>query len=221
MKKFFAFFKKHYIITNLILIVFAGCILVALTFWGLGVYTLHGEEEEVPNVQNMDVSSAITILEGRGLQCEVVDSIFHRNARKGAVVEQYPKAGSMVKAGRKIYLTINARSVQMVALPQARDLSVRQARVSLESAEFVIDSVVYKPSQFRDLVLAVYCNGKEVRDGERLPINSHLVIWAGNGGIVNEQPRRNTNVTTDNTDSENYYRDEDYSDDDNFIEFSY
>ena len=166
MKKIIAFFKKHYIVGNLLLIIITGCLLVALTFFGMDFYTRHGEEEEVPDLENMDEESAARLLEGRGLQCEVVDSVYRRNAGRGLIVEQYPLAGAMVKSGRKIYLTINAKGVQMVALPQTIDLSVRQARVSLESAEFKIDSVIYKPSAYKDLVLAVYCDGKEVKDGE-------------------------------------------------------
>lgn len=175
------FFKRHYISGNLILIIVTGCILVALTFFSIDIYTQHGEEEEVPNLSGMDEESATKLLAGRGLQCEVVDSVFRQNAGKGLIVEQYPLAGSMVKSGRKIYLTINAKSEQMVALPPAKDLSVRQAKVLLESADFKIDTILYKPSAYKDLVLSVYCNGKEVVEGDRLPINSRLEIWAGSG----------------------------------------
>lgn len=198
MKKIIAFFKKHYIVGNLLLIIITGCLLVALTFFGMDFYTRHGEEEEVPDLENMDEESAARLLEGRGLQCEVVDSVYRRNAGRGLIVEQYPLAGAMVKSGRKIYLTINAKGVQMVALPQTIDLSVRQARVSLESAEFNIDSVIYKPSAYKDLVLAVYCDGKEVKDGERLPINSNLVIWAGSGHEY-EIPESGTQTAEDST----------------------
>ena len=177
------FFKKHYILKHILLLLIVIIALFAgLIFW-LEDYTRHGEQKLVPDVIGMTEENAATLIFGRELNYDIVDSVFRTGALPGAVVDQDPKAGSFVKKDRKIYLIVNAKSAQMTPLPEVIDLSLRQAQALLIGADFKIKEVVYKPSDYRDLVLEVQYNGKKVEAGEDIPAFSELVLHIGDGGI--------------------------------------
>ena len=177
------FFKKHYILKHILLLLIVIIALFAgLIFW-LEDYTRHDEQKLVPDVIGMTEENAATLILGRELNYDIVDSVFRTGAMPGAVVDQDPKAGSFVKKERKIYLIVNAKSAQMTALPDVVDLSLRQAGALLTGADFKIKEVVYKPSDYRDLVLEVLYDGKIVKEGEKIPTFSELVLHIGDGGI--------------------------------------
>lgn len=177
------FFKKHYILKHLLLLVIVVVLLfMGLIFW-LDNYTRHNEQKLVPDVIGMTEENAATLILGRELNFEVVDSVYRTGALPGAIVDQDPKADSFVKKERKIYLIINAKAAQMTKLPEVVDLSLRQAQALLAGADFKIKEVIYQPSDYRDLVLEVLYDDKIVNVGEEIPTYSELILHVGDGGI--------------------------------------
>lgn len=177
------FFKKHYILKHLLLLVIVVVLLfTGLIFW-LDNYTRHNEQKLVPDVIGMTEENAATLILGRELNFEVVDSVYRTGALPGAIVDQDPKANSFVKKERKIYLIINAKAAQMTKLPEVVDLSIRQAQALLAGADFKVKEVVYQPSDYRDLVLEVLYDDKIVNAGEEIPTYSELILHVGDGGI--------------------------------------
>ena len=177
------FFKKHYILKHFLLLVIVVVLLfTGLIFW-LDNYTRHNEQKLVPDVIGMTEENAATLILGRELNFEVVDSVYRTGALPGAIVDQDPKANSFVKKERKIYLIINAKAAQMTKLPEVIDLSLRQAQALLAGADFKVKEVVYQPSDYRDLVLEVLYDDKIVNAGEEIPTYSELILHVGDGGI--------------------------------------
>ena len=166
----------------MLLVIIVVLLFTGLIFW-LDNYTRHDEQKLVPDVIGMTEENAATLILGRELNYDIVDSVFRTGAMPGAVVDQDPKAGSFVKKERKIYLIVNAKSAQMTALPEVVDLSLRQAQALLTGADFKIKEVIYKPSDYRDLVLEVLYDGKIVNEGEKIPTYSELILHVGDGGI--------------------------------------
>ncbi len=175
------FFKKHPIITNLLLIAASAVLLVVIAMYGLSIWTAHGKVQVVPDVHRMSVVEAQRVLADCNLMTEVVDSVYDTAVDRGAIVEQLPPAGNRVKPGRTVYLTINAYSPRQVTLPELVGTSVRQARASLESLGFRQIREVRVPSDYRDLVLAIKSMGVTLRAGTRLPLTSTIVIEVGEG----------------------------------------
>ncbi len=189
------FFKKHYILKHLLLLVIVVVLLfMGLIFW-LDNYTRHNEQKLVPDVIGMTEENAATLILGRELNFEVVDSVYRTGALPGAIVDQDPKADSFVKKERKIYLIINARAAQMTKLPEVVDLSLRQAQALLAGADFKIKEVIYQPSDYRDLVLEVLYDDKIVNAGEEIPTYSELILHVGDGGIKIETDTIATDTT--------------------------
>lgn len=187
MKKLVEFFKKHPIIKHLCLMALVALVLIIIVLIWLMSYTNHGEKQVVPDVVGLRVESAANLFEGKGMRYEVIDSVYSDAVPKGAIVEQDPAAGSIVKQDRKIYLITNAVLDEMVALPEVTDISVRQAGTLLEASGFKIAKVTYKPSEYKDLVLGVYYRGRQVMPGETLLAGSGVELYVGQTDMEAEQ----------------------------------
>ena len=81
----------------------------------------------------------------------------------------------------KVYLTITAFSPKSVSLPSLTDVSLRQARSILEGLGFRNIYVEYVPSEFKDLVVSVRSDGRQLSAGARLPVTSSIILSVGEG----------------------------------------
>lgn len=171
--------KKIFI--HLGLMIVAALIIGWLAMLWLDSWTRHSETITVPAVRSLAYDRAVDMLATEGLKGIVADSVYDRHTKPGTVIEQNPKAGTIVKEGREVFLTINAFSPKMVTLPTLTDISLRQARSILEGLE--ITNVVERrvPSDFKDLVLSVRYKGSRLHPGARVPINATIELEVGEG----------------------------------------
>ena len=183
MSKILAFFKQHPIIATLLEIMVVAVILCTILIFWLDSYTRHGTATIVPSVRYLTVAEASDILSRKGFRCEVIDSLFNDRVAPGVVVEQTPDAESRVKEGRIIYLTINAFSPKKVTMPSLIDGSARQAQAILRALGFDNVRIEYEPSPYKDLVLDVLCNGRQVDSGEKIPMTSRITLIVGMGDM--------------------------------------
>ena len=159
----------------------AAVVVIWLLLTWLDVWTDHGHYVEVPQVKGMTYAGAVGNLENNGFEAVLSDSIYDEKTRPGTVVEQNPKQGTKVKAGRTVYLTITAFSPKSVSLPSLTDVSLRQARSILEGLGFRNIYVEYVPSEFKDLVVSVRSDGRQLSAGARLPVTSSIILSVGEG----------------------------------------
>ena len=148
MGKIIDFFKKHPIIKTLVLMIIVFFLLIALTLYGLKLYTRHGKAVIVPEVKTMILPDALRILDREGFRYDIIDSLFIDGAVPGSVIEQTPAGGSKVKDGRIIYLSINAYSPRMISCPKVSDMSLRQALSTLESVGLTDIKTQNVPSEY-------------------------------------------------------------------------
>jgi beta-lactam-binding protein with PASTA domain len=112
----------------------------------------------------------------------VVDSIFIRNHKPGSIYESTPPAGTHVKPGRTIYLTINAGTADLATVPSVLDMSQRQATAMLTSQGFASIKVKSVPGAYKDLVTGLEdAYGKSIRPGTQWKANSTVVLLVGSG----------------------------------------
>ncbi len=169
------------LLLNLLLMGVAPLVIVWLAMVWLGFWTRHGETISVPSVRSMPFDRAVSSLSAEGLVGIVSDSVYDNRTAPGTVIEQNPKAGTVVKEGREVFLTINAFSPKMVTLPTLTDISLRQARSILEGLE--IRNIVERrvPSDFKDLVVGVRYKGARLMPGARVPVNATIELEVGEG----------------------------------------
>lgn len=153
---------------------------VALYFW-LDHYTRHGDSVEVPDVCGLYYLDADASLAESQMRSLVIDSMYIDTMSPGVVLDQVPRAGSSVKSGRTVYLTINALSPRKVTMPELKNLSYRQAEAIVKGLGLSAPQIVYWNSEYKDLVLNVMVDGRPVEAGDKLPVTARVVFSVGNG----------------------------------------
>lgn len=179
-----SFKKSHPLLFNILLMVLTGCALLWLSLLGLDLWTEHGKYKIVPDMKGYTYAQAVEALHAAGLQPELSDSIYDDKSGPGVVLEQSPKPNTKVKPNRTIYLTINAFSPKVISLPSLVDMSLRQARSTLEGLGIRHIQERYVPSEYKDLVLAAKFNGVTLEPGARIPTTATITLEIGEG-LVN------------------------------------
>lgn len=169
------------LLLNLLAMAAIAFLLIIITFRWIESYTRHGEYISVPDVTGMYEEEAAKVLSDAGLKYEVSDYKYDKSLVEGGVIEQNPDAGSYVKDGRKIYLTLNSGKEPVKAVPDVADnSSLRAAESQLRAAGFKLTAPVYQNGDL-DWVYEVRYQGIAVEAGAEIPEGSVLTIVVGNG----------------------------------------
>jgi hypothetical protein len=168
------------------------CVIVILFLHRLDAYTNHNQAVIIPDVKGLQVEDAVPLFEKNMLRYVIIDSIFSKEVKPGAIVELMPEVNSKVKKNRIVYITINAKTEEMAPLPDVKDISYRQAYAIIKSRGFINVEIKYVSSEFRDLAIGVEYGGKFVQPEARIPLNAKLTLVLGDGHIdqtdsINEQ----------------------------------
>lgn len=174
-------FPGNSILLNIVAIGVVSIVLLILVFLFLNVYTRHGQNVIVPQLHGLQEKEAAVILKSKGLDIQVIDSIYKKDAVPGSVIEQSPKANNKVKKGRDIYITIYAHNPQQVSVPGLVDFSTRQAMALLNSIGFNQIAIEEVPAQYSGLVMSVEYRGKKLAPDEQIPAGSPLKLVVGSG----------------------------------------
>jgi beta-lactam-binding protein with PASTA domain len=140
-------FFKHFFLA----VATAGLLITCILLW-IRSYTEHGKSVEVPGLKGKNISNADLILSPLTLKIKVIDSLFQPGMKGGTIIDQNPGQGVKVKENRTIYVSINAYLPPMVAMPELKDASFRQARAILESIGLKVGDTTYTPDIARDAV---------------------------------------------------------------------
>lgn len=143
--------------------------------------TNHGQTEEVPNLEGMNVKDIEDYLERRSLRYQISDCTYVKEKRPLTILSQYPKAGSRVKENRRIYISVAALSPPKVKMPNLIDASLKNAQLVLQSYDLVLKNVKYVPHFAKNAVLKQYWGTKEIKPGDYLPKGSIINVVVGDG----------------------------------------
>ncbi len=179
---FFKFiFSKVFFVNLLIaLVITAGLLFLVISY--LDNFTHHGEQIVVPNVIGKKAEELDTALLDKGFEYVIIDSIFDRKRPKGVVVDQSPSPQYFVKEGRKLYLTINARTTKKIMIKEEMtDLSVKDAVERLQSYGVKV-AIKTKPSTPAGVVLNVSYQGAKIIPGKTLINDGDVVTLLVSGG---------------------------------------
>lgn len=143
--------------------------------------TNHGQSITVPDLKGMTLAEMEKALDDRDLDFEVSDCTFVAGAKPLSILSQYPKSGSSVKEGRKIYLTIVTAEAPMVKVPDVIGRSTSSAKNQLLSAQLVAGQSEIIPALEENTVLKIKFNGEEIKPGTLIPKGSTVVFVVGDG----------------------------------------
>ena len=99
----------------------------------------------------------------------------------GTVIQQDPKAGTMVKTHRKIYVTVTSFAPADVVLPELSNMSVRSAVSALEAAGMHCGKLKFVDSPYRNMILEASSKGKLVYAGEKMNQGDAVDLTVGMG----------------------------------------
>lgn len=181
--------KNHPVLANFVIIGIVAVIGLMIIFLWLNIFTRHGEWESVPEVENMSFTNAINTLHDKGFRTDIRDSVYNEDINPGFVVEQFPKAGSKVKPGRKIFLYINAvHPREFIIDPDnsegeaLKGYSMRQGLAKLEELGFKKVNVVKVPGE-NDRIIRLVANGKTISKMEKVPVTALITVEVYDGQL--------------------------------------
>jgi beta-lactam-binding protein with PASTA domain len=171
---------------------FAIAIVVVFTFLViqfLDFRTNHGQEIKVPDLSKMKLEIAEEKLSELDLEVFLLDTVeFNADFPPFTILEQDPKAGSLVKDGRKVYVKLNAGEFTNITIPEFKDKTFRQISATIKSLTLKEGKITYKPHIAKDMVLQIYQNGRRLRAGDKVKKNSTLDFVLGDGKeVFNEE----------------------------------
>ena len=169
----------NWIVKNIIKAAVFFLTLVIVAQIVLKLVTHHGQMIEVPDLTSMSVEEARREASKDNLRTEVIDSIFVRRMEKGAVYSQNPKAGTLVKKGRRVMLTINAKQAKKVSMPNLVGYSMRQAKAELNSRGLALGKLIYVNDIATNNVLRQIYRNREIRPGVQIESGSEIDLQVG------------------------------------------
>jgi len=136
------------------------------------LYVGLGNEKELPDVIEMPVSEARSLLEQKGFQVVVKDSMYDANHSISTVIEQNPYPYATVKEGRRVYLTVSIGEKPII-MPNLFGVSPREAELILDTYNLVLGSknYVYSDLYYEGTVMGQsYPSGQEIKSGSKIDI---------------------------------------------------
>ena len=178
-------FFSNWIVRNITIAVVLVVVLAVGAMVFLNVVTQHNREIDVPDFSNLSVAEAEMLAAIEGVRVDVTDSVFVKRMKRGAVYRQNPAAGSKVKKGRRVVLTINAVNAKKVTMPNLVGLSLRQAKAELLSRGLVLNRLVYVQDMATNNVLRQLKGNRQIEPGTQIDSETEIDLVLGLNDLDN------------------------------------
>jgi beta-lactam-binding protein with PASTA domain len=154
---------------------------VLLFFGSLDYITKHNQYEKVPSVVGKNVDAARKVLEAKGFEVEIQDSLYIDTFPRLGVIKQSPEGDATVKVNRTIYLTLNRAQPPLVEMPNLVGFSLRNAQMYLENLGLRLGDTTYRPDIAKNAVLEQLYQGQSIKTGTKIYMGSAISFVLGSG----------------------------------------
>lgn len=164
------FLKSKLFFKHLLLIVLSFFALLFLIMQMLKIYTRHGKEYEVPKIVDLPLQEVMSNGDMSLFEIVVLDSIYRENIQPGTILTQDPNPGSMVKKGRKIYVTVVAFSGEIVKMPVCVNVSLKTAVQNLVDKGLRVGTLMFRSADIEGngFVVEQRYRGQSIKAGEEI-----------------------------------------------------
>lgn len=176
MKEMWKWFKQTWLYIPAIyafgILVFAGLMDRVV----MPIYVKLGNEIELPDVVEMNFENAKDLLNQKGFQVIIHDSLYDGRHPVGTVIEQNPYPYATVKEGRRVYLSVSIGEKPII-MPKLFGLSPRDAELILKAYNLKINAKNYAFSDIYPEGIVIgqsYPQGQEVRSQHPIDITVSL-----------------------------------------------
>lgn len=186
--KAFRFLKDKWFYISLAIMVLLVVGGLMLTFKWLDRFTRHGQELVVPDMVGMNYDDAVEQYQD-SYTFVLIDSIYVKDFPDGAVYQQNPAPGSKVKQGRNLYILRTTIAPEIVPMPNLRNLSLRQAMVTLNTVGLKVDKLEFIEYFARNAVVEQKLKDEVIEPKTDVVKGSAITLVVGLG-----RGDKNTNV---------------------------
>lgn len=176
----FRFLKDKWFYISLIIMVLVVVGVFLYTFNRLDRFTRHGEEFSVPDMVSMKYDDAVETYKD-DFTFLLLDSMYVKNFPEGAVYQQNPAPGAKVKQGRNIYIIRTTIAPEIVQMPNLRNLSLRQAMVSLNAVGLKVDKLEFVDYFARNAIIEQQVNGEVINPKDEVVKGTAVTLIVGYG----------------------------------------
>lgn len=170
---------SNWIARNLLGAVLLVVGLLILAHLGLALITRHNRTVTVPDFTNMTVAEAEAVARNGHVGVKIMDSVFVHRLGAGVVYRQSPRAGTTVKKGRSVFLTINSIVPRKVVMPNLVGYSLSEARAELNNRGLALGKLNYTQDIATNNVLRQSVRGRTVRAGDLVISGSEVDLTLG------------------------------------------
>jgi len=181
---FFYFLGQKKFYFNFLIAIGLSLFLLWVVLKSMDIFTQHGDVYIVPDFNGQTTEQMANKGYNDYFIFEIIDSVYFKSREKGTVVLQNPLPGAKVKQGRHMYLTIVAQTPEKVVMPNLKNLSLRQALVTLESNELLVGDLEYVQYFARNAVIDQLINDEPVEAGTELLKGTSINLVLGKGDFT-------------------------------------
>ncbi len=171
---------QNFVVRNVVLFVSLLILFILIISVLLNLFTRHNTYRDVPDFSGYTMDEARTLAKKDKLRLEINDSLYVP-LMDPVILDQRPGAGTQVKSGRRIFVTVNSFRQKMVNVPYVAGYSLRQAKNMLETAGLGIEKLVYVDTIGTNYVVKQYVGDREVtrREPAQAEYGSDVVLAVG------------------------------------------
>lgn len=177
----FKFITHRPLWVSIVVVAILATLLVLVFFGSLDFLTKHGQYQKVPSIVGKNINTARQLLEDKGFEVEIQDSLYIDTFPKLAVIRQTPDGDATVKVNRTIYLTINRAQPPLVEMPNLVGFSLRNAQMYLENLGLHLGDTSFRPDIAKNAVLEQLYNNQPIKAGTKIFMGSTISFVLGNG----------------------------------------
>lgn len=156
-------------------------IILFLFVLSLNWITKHGESSTVPAVTGKKLADAESLLDKKGFELIVQDSVYYDSLPAGQILKQVPEADEVVKVNRTVYVTINRFVAPDVEMPNLNGYSYRNAEMVLHNLGLRVGDTTFRPDFAKNTVLEASARGKVLSPGTKIKMGSTINLVLGLG----------------------------------------
>ncbi len=171
---------------NLLTAAILALLIIFLILQLLGWITRHGEYLTIPAVKGKGTAEAIKLLEDKGFEVVITDSVYTDTAKRGTVLKQLPDANATVKINRNVFITVNRYVPPMIVMPALEGKGFNFALDILQRNHLQLGDTVYRPDFMKGSVIEQRYKGRRIQAGAKVQWGSTIDFVIA-GGLDEEK----------------------------------
>jgi eukaryotic-like serine/threonine-protein kinase len=166
---------------NILIAIVALFLLFLIFLISLNAITHHGEARTVPSVTGKKLQDVQAMLEDKGFEVVIQDSVYYDSLPPSVIIKQVPEADAVVKVNRTIYITVNRVIPPDIEMPNLVGYSLRNAEITLKNLGLRLGDTTFKPDFAKNSVLEQDFNGTSIAPGTKIRVGSEISLVLGSG----------------------------------------